>query len=189
MTKTEWENRFNQWRQPLSATEEQKCNNAERMVREAIKADSLLAGRTIEVFLQGSYENNTNVRTESDIDICVRLMDVFYTDLPSGTDNSTFGLQYTSDLTYDDYKAEVIQALVNKFGKGNVKPGNKAVIVEENTYRIHADVVICYEHRRYNAGGNYESGVQFYTSDGNKVINFPKHHIANGIVKNNASGR
>lgn len=75
MTKAEWKNRFNQWRQPLSDTEEQKCRNAERMVKEALKADPLLANRTIEVFLQGYYENNTNVRTESDIDICVRLMD------------------------------------------------------------------------------------------------------------------
>lgn len=188
MTKAEWENRFNQWRQPLSATEESRCQNAERMVREALKADAALANRTIEVFLQGSYRNNTNVRTESDIDICVRLMDVFFADLPPGTDNSFFGLRNVDNPTYSEYKDEVIKALVAKFGNSNVNPGNKAVIVEENSYRIHVDVVICFEHRSYFTSGSYNSGVEFWTLDGKKVVNFPKQHIENGILKNNVTG-
>lgn len=188
MTKAEWENRFNQWRQPLSDTEEQKCRNAERMVREALKADPLLADRTIEVFLQGSYENNTNVKTESDIDICVRLMDVFFTHLPDEYDNASFRLVDVNGPTYNDYKLEVIAALGVKFGKSNVKPGKKAIVVEENTYRIHADVVACYEHRRYNANGTYISGVEFRSSDGSRIINFPKQHIENGRRKNVATG-
>jgi predicted nucleotidyltransferase len=188
MTKAEWESRFNQWRQPLSDTEEQKCRNAERMVREALKADPLLADRSIEVFLQGSYENNTNVKTESDIDICVRLMDVFFTHLPDGHNNASFGLVDINGPTYNDYKLEVIAALEAKFGKGNVKPGKKAIVVEENTYRIHADVVACYEHRRYIANGTYISGVEFRSSDGRQIINFPKQHIENGRKKNIATG-
>ena len=188
MTKAEWENRFNQWRQPLSVTEEQKCQNAERMVKEALKADPLLANRTIEVFLQGSYENNTNVKTESDIDICVRLMDVFFTRLPEGYDNSSFGLRDAEGPSYSDFKSEVIKALNTKFGSSNVKPGKKAIVVEENTYRIHADVVACYEHRRYLANGDYISGVEFRSVNGEQIINFPKQHIANGKAKNVATG-
>ena len=188
MTKVEWETRFNQWRQPLSDTEEEKCQNAERMVKEALKADDLLKDRNIEVFLQGSYENNTNVRTESDIDICVRLMDVFFTHLPEGHANSSFGLIDAEGPTYNDFKAEVIKALGVKFGEKNVKPGNKAIIVEENTYRIHADVVACYEHRRYNANGTYISGVEFRSLSGERIINFPKQHIANGVRKNVETG-
>ncbi|WBO84738.1 nucleotidyltransferase domain-containing protein [Hymenobacter yonginensis] len=188
MNKSEWENRLNQWRQPLSETEEKRCANAERMVKEALKADTELAKRNIEIFLQGSYRNNTNVRTESDIDICVRLMDVFFTHLPPNSSNETFGLTDAVGPKYADYKQEVINALVAKFGEKNVEVGKKAVVVIENSYRIHADVVICYEHRRYRENGGYYSGVEFRSTLGDKIINFPLHHIENGTTKNVATG-
>ena len=81
--------------QPLSATEDGQCKNAIRMVAHALKtlgftddnaaitplytdtfAYSLQMrrssdSRNIKLFVQGSYANNTNVRTESDVDVAV----------------------------------------------------------------------------------------------------------------------
>ena len=39
------------------------------------------AGKDLDVFLQGSYGNDTNVYAESDVDVVIRLDDTFYTDL------------------------------------------------------------------------------------------------------------
>jgi len=45
-----------------SDTEKEKREHAEDMVRDAIRSDPALSRRTIKVFAQGSYRNNTNVR-------------------------------------------------------------------------------------------------------------------------------
>jgi len=190
MTKQEWENCFNNWRQPLSATEETKCGNAERMVKEALKASSDLSKWSLEVFLQGSYRNNTNVKTESDIDICVKFNESFFYTLPDGYVKESFGISdaLPPKPTYKEYRQQVVNALNDKFGSQNVVPGNKAIVVTENTYRIHADVVACFEHRRYDASGNYVSGIEFTTTSGTQVTNFPVQHIESGTKKNNDSG-
>jgi predicted nucleotidyltransferase len=57
-----------------------KCDNAVRAVRKAIDCSDKLNIRSIEVFAQGSYANRTNVRKDSDIDICVLCIDTFFPD-------------------------------------------------------------------------------------------------------------
>lgn len=89
------ENQLKLYAAPLSETENQKCLNAIGMVRDALKnlgftddgkdirkmyddtyAYSLemrsnVGARKVRLFIQGSYANNTNVRTQSDVDIAV----------------------------------------------------------------------------------------------------------------------
>jgi len=72
------EEELSKWTKPPSDTEESKVENAIRMVKEAINNDDKLKAKSIEVFAQGSYANNTNVRLNSDIDINVRYTGAFY---------------------------------------------------------------------------------------------------------------
>jgi len=58
----DWESTFRTWAKPSSDTEAAKSENAESMIRAAIGESDALKGRNIEVFAQGSYRNNTNVR-------------------------------------------------------------------------------------------------------------------------------
>lgn len=71
--------------------------------------------------------------------------------------------------------------------------GNKAFDVHANSYRVDADVVPCFEHRRYTAGLNvgdypYISGTEFRPDDGGRVVNWPEQQYANGVAKNKATG-
>ena len=66
------------WIGPSSATEQDKQDRTERMVKEAISAWSGLATANLSVYAKGSYPNNTNVRTDSDVDIAVQCHDVQY---------------------------------------------------------------------------------------------------------------
>ena len=68
---------------PASVTEEQKLENAENAVKNALSNYTLASG-DYEVFGQGSYANNTNIRNNSDIDINVCYTGGFYFHLPSG---------------------------------------------------------------------------------------------------------
>ena len=145
-----WEETFRAWAKPSSPTEQERADNAERMIRDAITESRTLVKHTIEVFSQGSYRNNTNVREESDVDVCVRCMDVFFYDL-SMADGITKEDADISDAsyTYAQFKHDIGLALVAKFGERGVTRGNKAVDVHENSYRVDAEVVACFEHRRY----------------------------------------
>ncbi|HEV2147722.1 MAG TPA: nucleotidyltransferase domain-containing protein [Longimicrobiaceae bacterium] len=104
----DWEALLRSWSKPPSETEQTKCENAERMIREAVRSSPTLKSRTIEVFTQGSYRNNTNVRLDSDVDICVRCMDVLFDDysMSGGLSREQTGITPAS-YTYSQYKDEL----------------------------------------------------------------------------------
>ena len=177
------------WAEPPSDTERTRCENAERVIKNAIKASDAIKNRDIRIFVQGSYQNSTNVRKDSDVDICVCLMDTFTTDYhfaPSLSDE-TLGISKTT-YTYQHFKNDLEAALIEAFGKSNVQRGNKAFDIRENTYRVEADVVACIEHRRYKQDGSYDSGTSMFPDNGGQIQNWPHHHYDNGVWKNKETG-
>jgi len=191
---SDWEETFRAWSKPSSATEQQRADNAERMIREAITGSKALAEHTVEVFAQGSYKNNTNVREDSDVDICVCCTDVFLYDfsMAQGITKQDAGIS-DSAYFYKQFKNEVEQALVDKFGRRGVARGNKAFDVHENSYRLDADAVACMQHRRYTCRGAsggclYEAGTEFHPDSGGKIVNWPRQQYENGVWKNKETG-
>jgi hypothetical protein len=189
----DWEATFRDWKKPSSDTEAAKMENAERMIRDAIRGCPILAQRTIEIFAQGSYRNNTNVRQDSDVDICVRCMDYSFDDFThaGGVQPVDIG-RYASSYTYAQFKSEVGTALVKKFGEKGVTRGSKAYDVHANSYRIDADVVAVLEHRMYfkdwRGQLDYQSGAEFHPDTGGQIINWPNQHYQSGVAKNQATG-
>lgn len=172
------------WTKPPSETEESKLENAERMVREAISEDEKLKSKSTETFGQGSYANKTNIRLNSDIDINVRYTGGFYFDLPEDKTRKDFGLNSPSEYSYAEFKDDVENALVSKFGRGEVIRNDKCLTVKGNSYRVETDVVPTWSYRRYDKTGSYVLGSQFRTDNYKWVINYPKQHIENGKEKN-----
>lgn len=213
------ESMLDNYSQPLSATEDQQCQNAIRMVSDALtrlgftddgKAISLLYpdtyayslqlrnlnnNRKIKLFVQGSYANNTNVRTQSDVDIAVIQEEVFITEY-----RSSDSMYPQSDADYGffivpnpakTFKDEVQECLVCRFGT-DVERKNKSIKVHGNTYRKDADTVPCKRYRDYRGDyskniSNYVGGVVITPDQGSRIINYPEQHIANGRIKNDAT--
>ena len=190
---SDWEDTFRSWSKPSSETEQEKCDNAERMIREAIAEHTCLSGRQVDVFAQGSYRNNTNVRADSDVDVCVRCRcSVFYgSDDPAFTPEAV-GITVPAPYGYGQFRSDVEAALVAKFARRGVTPGSKAFDIHENSYRIDADAVPCFEYRHYyhDAYGawHYLPGVNFLTTSGESVVNWPEQHYENGKRKNSDTG-
>jgi hypothetical protein len=183
------ESLLEKWSKPASDTEETKCDNALRMIKKSIGSSQELSGFTIKFILQGSYYNNTNVRLNSDVDIAVKLTDTFYPNYPEGTTRNDFG-NLESNYTFAEYRDSLERALIATFGENSVTRGDKSLKIRSNSYRVDADVVPCFEHRRYRRDGSYIKGTEFRTRYGNnQVINFPEQHYANGVEKNKATGR
>jgi hypothetical protein len=185
-----WENLLSTWAKPPATTEQDRCENTERAIHKAISQSEKLKRRTIKVSTQGSYRNNTNVRRDSDVDICVLCTDVCFVDyaMSNGLTDSDVGLS-DHPYSYAQFKNEVGEALTSYFGAESVSRGNKAFNIRENSYHVEADAAPFFEHRRYNPDRTYLSGVQLIPDNGGKVINWPDQHYRNGVNKNTSTNR
>lgn len=196
---------------PLSETENQQCLNAIGMVRDALKRlgfaddnkaitkmyddtyayalqmNSSYGSRQIKIFIQGSYANNTNVRTESDVDIAIVQEEVFQTIYRSGITDQNYHFTTVPDAP-KTFKDEVQECLEYKFGT-DVERKNKSIKVHGNTYRKDTDTVPCQRYKDYRQDyrddpENYIGGIAIKADDGTRIINYPEQHIANGRKKN-----
>lgn len=197
---------------PISQSEDEKCKNAIRMVRDAMKklnytddgkdirsymAESYsyaldlrqqYTGKKITLLVQGSYANKTNIPTESDVDVAVILESTFITKYRTGVTDSNYGF---TDGTFSasELKDEVEKALNQHFGHKGIERHDKCIKVIGNTYRVDADVVPSYRYRDYsddyiNDSNNYVGGIEIRPDSGGRIINYPEQHIKLGITKN-----
>jgi hypothetical protein len=185
------EETLNYWTSPLSQTEEQRVENTVRMIKDAVNSYDKLSACTMETFAQGSYANNTNVRQNSDVDICVMLTSTFFCNYVDGKTDMDYGFT-TGSTSYADYKSYMIQALVAKFGNNAVTIKNKSINIEANSYHVNADIVPAFQYRDYKIINStdpekYVNGIKYLATDSTEVINYPKDHINNGKQKNNDS--
>ncbi len=187
-----WEEIYRSWGAAPGTTEQQKMENAEAAVRKAIKANARLAAMDITIIPQGSYMARTNVRQDSDVDICVRLNSTFFPLYPTGKTKEDYG-NSDGSIAFQDFKDLVHSALGDYFGYDLVTRGNKAFDVHSNTYRVDADVVPAFAYRRYHGDGTEDYikpvGVAFDTDDGRRVINWPHHALENGKEKHEDTGQ
>src|SRR3546814_6855490 len=75
------------------------------------------ANKNFKVFLQGSYSNDTNIYTESDVDIIIRLDACFQSDLIQLTEEEKAEYKSVfSDATYThvEFKRDVLSTLTKR---------------------------------------------------------------------------
>ena len=188
----DWESIFSNWAKGPSQTEQQKAENAERQIRQAISDSPKLSKRNITVFTQGSYKNRVNVKRDSDVDVGVLCYDTYFPDYPD--DNVKALLEKSAiEMTYfyATFKNEIEEALVARFGRASVVRGNKSFDIKANTYRVEADVAAIFEHRRYTSEYNYISGVEMPPDNYSppRLRNWPDQHYDNGVSKNTNTTR
>jgi len=154
-------------------------------VRNALEAYDWPSDVQYEVYLQGSYKNNTNIRGDSDVDIVVQLNSTFLTNLSEdwkrhfGFTSATYG--------WKEFRSDTLKALRNYYGYSKVSEGKKALKVE--TSYLPADVVVCLQYRKYperpRSEDDFVEGMTFWVPFERRwVINYPKLHYANGVKKN-----
>lgn len=197
--KAAWETKFSRWRSPPSETEAEKIERTERMIRSAIDADDFLSSLDLQIIVQGSYSNNTNVRGESDVDICVLMRDIYN----YHTVNAFLGAYHHHGITHIPptitpaaFKNALHRALVAKFDAGTVQRGNKCIKIRSNSARVDADVVAANTYRLYMPEANQPvttltrtvEGVAIHPDQGSMIVNWPLQHNANGRAKNTRTG-
>lgn len=169
----------------------QQSSTTYNTIKNALEAaGSPYAGKNYEVFLQGSYGNDTNIYAESDVDIVIKLNDCFHHDLNGlpGDQIEAFKTAY-SDATYTsvEFKNDVLSVLKAKYGN-DAHPGKKAINIAANGNRRKADVIAAVQYRRYSkflsiSDQNYGEGICFFNSSGERISNYPKQHSNNCTTK------
>ena len=177
------EDQLTGWTKPSSDTEKEKQDRAERMIRQAIDSHAPFDDCTLNVYAKGSYANNTNVRTDSDVDIAVQCTDVMYwEEAEEGV--KTPSSSYEGIWTPSKLRAELVSAMKNKFTDDVDDSGSTAIQINSNTARVDADVVPCFSFRYYMKNETRDGTKIFKKNNGN-IVNYPKQQSDKGVEKNN----
>lgn len=191
-TNMAWEDTFKSWGSAPGITEQEKMENAETAIRKAIDANPTLVGMNVSIIPQGSYRSKTNVKNDSDVDICVCLHSTFHDVYPVGKTRAEYG-NIDGSTDFNSFKNLIQKALEDYFGKNQVTRGNKAFDIHSNTYRVDADVVPAFAYRYYygNSHNDYHQpeGISFYTDDGKQVVNWPHQTYSNCKDKHDNTGQ
>jgi hypothetical protein len=191
---TALEDKLSRYKDPSSATEKEKQDRAERMVRDATKGWSGFEEINLEYLVKGSYPNNTNVRFDSDVDIAVLHGGFHYYDDSALRPADKLTGTGVSISHYDglNFRREMEKPLEAKFGSDCDTTGKTAITITENSSRVSADVVPSFHHVAYyyDSFGRVAShmGTMTYRTDSSTVINYPEQQLANGRAKNTATG-
>jgi hypothetical protein len=149
-----------------------------------------------EMYVQGSYANETNIHGNSDVDLVVQMQLPFEEQIRelSREDEKRFWEKY-GDTWYGwlQFRADVLARLREFFF---VHEANKCIDIRhfDSALRIPADIVPAIEYREYSGFPSadvedYEEGIFFRDRTGRPIINFPKQHLRNGQQKDANVGR
>jgi len=204
------EEQLQKYAAPLSDSEESRCKNAISMLRDAMKiigysdnnkeidlyekgtlAYSLRMTKgniDFTMLVQGSYANNTNVKTHSDVDVAIILNSTFIASYRPGVKREQYGFS-AGDFGVEEFKNQVEEALVKKFGRTDIERKDKSIKVNGNSYRVNSDAVPAYRYRDYRndasfVSNNYIGGIEIRSDSGQTIRNYPEQHIVNGRRKN-----
>ena len=108
------EDKLSRWTGPSSDTEQEKQDRTERMIRQAIDSHEPFDNCSFKVYAKGSYANNTNVRSDSDVDIAVECTEVLYWE-EEEPGISTPGKPYEGIWTPAKLRSELVAALKDTF--------------------------------------------------------------------------
>ena len=129
-----------------------------------------------EVFLQGSYKNDTNLGGDSDVDVVVRLTTKLK---PSVADLTGERLQGNGSHRFvherwKSFRDHAMKAMSARFGNA-VKSGRKTLKVPKDKLPADADLVVTL---------SYREGIAFYLSEERRwVVSFPEQHHDRGSRK------
>jgi len=150
--------------------------------------DNWPEGAKFEVYLQGSYKNDTNIRGDMDVDVVVQLNSSFYSNL--NEQGKIFLGIIPARYGWSEFRNDVLEVLTDYYDSNNVSEGNKSVKIKSENNRLPADVVVCVQYQKYYKlqDGAFIEGMCFWSrNDNRQIINYPKIHYDNGVSKHQNS--
>ena len=149
-------------------------------IREALDAYKRLSQFKYEIFLQGSYKNDTNLGGDSDVDVVVRLAPKLKPRVVvlSGEQLQEDGSHRFALERWQSFREHAMKAMRARYGKA-VKSGRKTLKLPKGKIPADADLVVTL---------SYKEGIGFYLPDeGRWVVSYPQQHHQRGLKKEKAT--
>lgn len=141
----------------------------------------------VDIFLQWSYSNSTNIKKDSDIDIVICYKKTYFFDISnlSETDKEKYNQnKVPATYKFSQFKDDVENYLISIFWK-QVERKNKCIKINWNWIRVDADIVPCFPHKRYSSYNIVSAEwIQLISDTWESIISFPKQHKENWERKN-----
>lgn len=132
----------------------------------------------VDVYLQGSYANKTNVIDNSDIDVIVELKNI-------ATNQDNFN-SYESYKTLIGFRDDIYKAINNKNGFIFYKSDKTIKYKGNGVNFVSVDIIPCIGYKRTKSKNK---GIVLLDNKENRaIINYPKKHIGNGNKKSGRTG-
>ena len=151
-------------------------------IREALAAYNWPSDFKYQVFLQGSYKNDTNLGGDSDVDVVVRLAHrlkpriAALTGEPLQKDAS----HQAAHTRWQSFRDGALKAMRARYGSA-VKSGRKTLKIPKGKIPADADLVVTL---------SYKEGIAFYLSDERRwVVSQPQQHHRRGSKKERATNK
>ena len=148
----------------------------------------------LDPFLQGSYNNSTNISKSSDVDFVIRLKNVWRADTTSLTEvEKEKYVNSCKDSIYSfvQFNDDIIHCLQKHFGFQYILNDDKCIRLRKHSRFCDADIVPAFTYKLYgtfesSSNQVYKEGIVFDTNSGKQIINFPKLH-QEGLVEKSKS--
>ena len=171
------ESRLSRWSHHQAAT---AFTQAHLPIRAALHAHRWPSDIKYEVFLQGSYKNDTNLGGDSDVDVVVRLnqrLRPWVAEL-SGQRLQDSASHQGAYRRWKSFRDHALKAMRARFGNAT-ESGRKTIKVPKGKLPADADLVVTLR---------YKEGIAFYLQDeGRWVVSFPQQHYDHGQKKEEAT--
>ena len=180
------------WTAPGSDSTAQKTYASIKAALESVRVDL-----SLNIYLQGSYANATNIRGDSDVDVVAQSNRTFVSNKPKLSASALQRYEAIhSAATYhkQDLRRDIKSALVRYYGAALVSEKDKCIRVAKRAGYLPADVVPAFQYRHFKTSNpadirrDWVEGIIIYPRSGGSIVNFPKEHIRNGQAKNEACG-
>jgi hypothetical protein len=169
---------LNLWSHAYSAEAPKQTQMA---IREALDTyEDWLPGTIYEVFLQGSYKNDTNLRQDSDVDVVVRLDTNIQPKIASltGSELEENEAHKIAHGKWKSFRAQVFKALTSVYD-ADVTTGRKTITLKKGKLQASADVVVTIQ---------CGDGIAIYIPDEHRwAVSYPKQRYKHGVSKEEAT--
>ena len=146
-------------------------------IRDALDSYTGWAKETkYDIFLQGSYKNDTNLRRDSDVDVVVQLAAKLRPRVAvlSGNQLEQDQPHKLAYKRWQSFREQVLRALRVTYGKA-VTSGRKSLKLTKGKIPASADVVVTL---------HCETGITFYLPGEHRwVVSYPQQHYTRGLKK------
>ncbi|MEV5899746.1 hypothetical protein [Streptomyces sp. NPDC052127] len=181
------------WKNPPSAAEEQRLERARRMVTRAVQQHPQFAGLGLSVEAKGSWANNTNVSSDSDVDIKVEFTQrVYQGSSASGMNFWELALHpnsYKGPWTPEAFRQELGVALKGVSSAVDATHNVAFYVPDVPGSRPSTDVVPCFTYVLQSGWGRPTAqGTVVFTKDGKHIVNWSHQQLINGREKNKRTG-